>query len=361
MPHYNAYDSFKTKKSIEKKQRAKEKTLGNNNYNLNDFIISNSSPNGVIVEVRYNDAYVLLDNKLILAKLRKDINLSCNKVIFPGDKVIVLKENSQYTITNLIERTSLLSRTKKDSTKNNDKGLTKNIAANIDLAVIVVAAKEPPLHPKFIDRYLMILQNSNIPAIICLNKCDLKTEKEDNILKIYRKIGILIIETSTYKKIGIKELKTYLLNKQAIFVGNSGVGKSSLTNEIILDDDIKIGNVSIKSKRGKHTTTTSKYYIWNENSSIIDTPGIRSLDVSSFNPTEIQDYFKELDNCKNKCKFNDCLHYHEPFDSCFVKQQVASGLINLNRFESYLRIMNDILNENDYEIIINEIISKMNK
>jgi len=355
MPHYNAYDSFKTKKSIEKKQRAKEKALGKKNDDVDDFITNNCDNYGIVIEVRYDDAYILLDDEVILAKLRKDINLVCNQVIFPGDKVVVSKDGSNYTITNLIKRTSLLSRTKKDSTRKDDIGQTKNIAANVDLAVIVVAAKEPPLHPKFIDRYLMILQNSDIPAIICLNKCDLKTEEEANILSVYRELGIPVIETSTYKKQGIDELKSYLLNKQAIFVGNSGVGKSSLTNAIMDDDEIKTSHVSDKSKRGRHTTTASKYYIWNENWSIIDTPGIRSLDVSSFSPIEIQDYFPELDNWKDKCKYSDCLHYHEPYDSCIVKQGVASGLINCDRFESYLRIMSDVLGEKNHDEIMSEI------
>ena len=360
MPHYNAYDSFKTKKSIEKKQRAKEKAFGKKNDEVDDFITNKCDNYGIIIEVRYDDAYVLLDDEVILAKLRKDINLVCNQVIFPGDKVVVSKDGSNYTITNLIKRTSLLSRTKKDSTRKDDIGLTKNIAANVDLAVIVVAAKEPPLHPKFIDRYLMILQNSDIPAIICLNKCDLKTEEEDNILSVYRKLGTPVIETSTYKKLGIDELKLYLLNKQAIFVGNSGVGKSSLANAIMGDDEIKTSHVGEKSKRGRHTTTTSKYYVWNDNSSIIDTPGIRSLDVSSFSPIEIQDYFPELDNWKDKCKYNDCLHYHEPYDSCVVKQGVASGLINRDRFESYLRIMSDVLDEKNYDEVLDEIFPEKN-
>ena len=355
MPHYNAYDSFKTKKSIEKKQRAKEKAFGKKNDEVDDFITNKCDNYGIIIEVRYDDAYVLLDDEVILAKLRKDINLVCNQVIFPGDKVVVLGENGNYTITNLIKRTSLLSRIKKDRTRKDDLGLTKSFAANVDLAVIVVAAKEPPLHPKFIDRYLMILQNSNIPAIICLNKCDLKTLEEDEILSIYRDLNIPVVETSTYNNIGIDELKTYLLNKQAIFVGNSGVGKSSLTNAIMGDDEIKTSHVGEKSKRGRHTTTTSKYYVWNDNSSIIDTPDIRSLDISSFSPIEIQDYFPELDNWREKCKYNDCLHFHEPYDSCIVKQGVASGLINRDRFESYLRIMSNVLDEKNYDDVLDEI------
>ena len=355
MPHYSSYDSFKTKKSIEKKQKAKEKSLIKKIDDIDSFIIDECNDYGIVIEVRYDDAFVFVTNKIVLAKLRRDINLVCNQVIFPGDKVVILKESSNYIISNLIKRTSLLSRIKKDSTRRDDIGLTKNIAANVDLAVIVVAAKEPPLHPKFIDRYLMILQNSNIPASICLNKCDLKTEEEENILAVYKSLGVPVIETSTYKKIGIDSLKKHLLNKQAIFIGNSGVGKSSLTNEIMDDDEIKTGNVNGKSKRGRHTTTTSKYYIWNDNSSIIDTPGIRSLDVSSFSPSEIQAYFPEFDNWKNNCKYNNCLHYHEPFDSCVVKQGVVSGLINRDRFESYLRIMDDVLCEKSCEKIIGDI------
>ena len=255
----------------------------------------------------------------------------------------------------------MLSRIKKDSTRLNDVGSTKNIASNVDLAVIVVAAKEPPLHPKFIDRYLMILQNSNIPAIICLNKCDLKTEEDEEILSTYRDLGIDVIETSTYSNIVIDELKTQLINKQAIFVGNSGVGKSSLTNAIMGDDEIKTSHVSNKSKRGRHTTTTSKYYVWEDNSSIIDTPGIRSLDVSTFNPTEIQDYFPEFENWKDKCKYNDCLHFNEPYDSCIVKQGVASGLISPERYESYLRIMSDVLGKKHYESILSEVAQDFKK
>lgn len=355
MAHYNSYESFKTKKSIDKKKRAKEKTLGKKNNKLDDFVIKSSDKYGIVIEVRYNDVYVLYDEEVVLAKLRNDINMVCNQVLFPGDKVVLNKSNNNYFITNMLERTSVLSRVKKDSTRLDDVGLIKNIAANVDIAVIVVAAKEPPLHPKFIDRYLMILQNSNIKALICLNKCDLKTNKEEEILNTYRELNIPVLCTSTYQNIGIDDLKKYLFGKQAILVGNSGVGKSSLTNAIMNDDEIKTGHISDKSKRGRHTTTSSKYYIWEANSSIIDTPGIRSLDVSTFSPMEIQDYFPEFNNFKEKCKYHDCLHYNEPYDSCIIKQAVASGLININRYESYLRIMNDVLNCNNYEDILDEV------
>lgn len=356
MPHYNAYDSFQTKRSKAKKNRAKEKSLGKSNHLEESFVINKYDNYGIVIETKFNDAYILFENEIVQATLRKDLNSICNQILFPGDKVILENFDGSYIVQNLISRTSLLSRVKKDSTRLDESiGVNKNVAANINLAVIVVSAKEPPLHPKFIDRYLMILQNSNITPIICLNKCDLKTDEEEKILDIYRKINIPIIETSTYDNKGIDELKNYLRGKQAIFVGNSGVGKSSLTNSIMGEEDIKTGNISEKSKRGRHTTTTSKYYIWDENSSIIDTPGIRSLDVSSFKPNEIQDYFPEFNIWKEQCKYNDCLHFNEPYDSCLVKQGVTSGLIDKNRYESYLRIVKSLVGEKNNIEITNDL------
>lgn len=344
MSHYNAYASFKTKKSIEKKELIKEKQ--NKQIILpTDFIIEKSSNYGIVLEVKYKTAYVLYNNEIISATLKKGINTICNKIIFPGDKVIIEKAKTSYTITNLLKRTSILSRVKKDSTRLNNLGTTKNIASNIDLAVIVASAKDPALHPKFIDRYLLLLENSNIPTIICLNKSDLKTEETEKILGVYRNLGLKVIETSTYTNQGITNLKEELRGKQAIFIGNSGVGKSSLTNALMDTETIKTSTISSKSKRGRHTTTSSKYYIWDEDSSIIDTPGIRSLDVSNLNPIEIQNYFKEFSNIKEKCKYKNCLHYQEPTSACTIKQAVENNTINKNRYQSYLRILKDTLND----------------
>lgn len=340
MPHYNSFDSFQTKKSKEKKNKAKNKSLEKINIDEN-FIIDSKQDYAIVMEVKYNNAYVLYNGEVIVAKLRKDLNAICNKILFPGDKVILENKNNNYIIKNLIKRKSLLSRIKVDSTRQGSASV-KNIAANVDLAVIVVSAKEPPLHAKFIDRYLLILQSSNIDSVICLNKCEQKSKEEEEILEIYRKIGIKIIETSTYNNVGIEELQKILKGKQAIFVGNSGVGKSSLTNALMNLDSIKTGEISQKSKRGCHTTTSSKYYVWDEKSSIIDTPGIRSLDVSSFDIDEIKEYFYEFREYNGKCKYKDCLHFMEPLDTCAIKQAVEAGRINKNRYESYIRIVNEL-------------------
>lgn len=348
MGHLESYDSFQTKKAKEQKKRAKEKSNSKEkNFNKDGrFVIKNGENNGIVIEVRYNDAYVFYQDKIVKAHLTHNVNYPCNQVLFPGDKVIIVNDGEDFIIENMIARTSLLSRVKKDSTRlDSSVGSTKNIAANINLAVIVVAAKNPPLHPKFIDRYLMILQNSGIEAIICLNKADLKGIKEEEILDIYRNIGISVIETSAINNEGIEQLKEKLRGKQTIFVGNSGVGKSSLTNALMDSNEIKTSHVSDKSGKGRHTTTTSKYYVWDENSSIIDTPGIRSLDVSTFQPQEIQNYFQEFEDWACKCKFSNCLHYKEPENLCMVKQGVKAGILNQDRYRSYIRILENVLNE----------------
>lgn len=208
MAHYNSYDSFKLKKSINKKNKIKENLLSKTKNIPKDFIVEDNNDTAIIIEVSYNSAWILYNNEVIEAKLRKGINVPCNKIFLPGDKIKLLKEKNNYIIENLIKRKTILTRIKKDSTRVSDNVMAiQSIAANITLAVITVAAKEPPLHPKFIDRYLIILENSNIKPIICLNKCDLKTEKEDKILDVYRNLNIPIIETSTYTHIGIENLK----------------------------------------------------------------------------------------------------------------------------------------------------------
>lgn len=341
MPHYDSYHSFQTKRSMEQKKRAKEKSFRSKKHLPRDFIILQAKEYGIVIEVRYHDASILYGGQVVLAKLRFDMNFACNQILLPGDKVVLNEVHNKYYVQNLIKRSTILSRLKKDRTKLEDVGMVKNIAANIDVALLVVSAKEPPLHAKFIDRYLLVLQNSKIPTILCLNKCEQKTSYEDTVLDVYRNLGIPVVETSTYERTGIDTLKQYLLGKQAIFVGNSGVGKSSLINVLMDEEEAKTSHVGEKSKRGRHTTTTSKYYVWDTNSSVIDTPGIRSLDVSSFSANEIQDYFPEFHEWKKSCKYRDCLHYNEPYSDCMVKQQVVNGNINQDRYESYVKMIRD--------------------
>ncbi len=320
--HHKRYENIK-------KERKEKKREIEFDYTSNDY--------GIVIETNYQKAYVLKDNKINEVTLAKKFNYVINKIVFPGDKVII--DNNE--IIGIIERTNILSRDKVDGTKLKAIGTNKIVATNIDLAVIVVAVNDPPVHPKFIDRYIILLENSNIPFIICFNKYDLVTEKEQKIIDFYGELGYEVVKTSTKTKEGLNDLKERLLNKTCILVGNSGVGKSSLTNYLLDDDVIRTNSVSDKSKRGCHTTTTSKYYLWQDNSGIIDTPGIRSLDLKKFKIEDIQDYFKEFRPYNNLCKYHNCLHYDEPENTCAIKQEVKKN-ISQERYESYCKIISEI-------------------
>lgn len=300
--------------------------------------ISYQEDHAIIIETKYNSALALYNNTIIELTFSNQIKGICSKLLYPGDKVTIFNN----TITGIIKRNNILSRDKYDSTKLNGNSTSKIVATNIDIAVIVVSANNPPLHPKFIDRYMILLNNSQIPFIICVNKSDLITKKEKKILETYKKLNIPVIKTSTYSKEGIPKLKEMLQDKQAILVGHSGVGKSSITKELMNSEEIKIGSLREKNKRGCHTTTTSTYYNWNNTSSIIDTPGIRSLDISNLNIEDIKSYFDEFVPYNNTCKYKNCLHYDEPTEYCSIKTNVEKGLINKERYESYYKIISEI-------------------
>lgn len=187
---------------------------------------------------------------------------------------------------------------------------------------------------------MIILKNQNIPFIICINKIDLLTSKEKSIIEIYNKLNIPLIKTSTYTKEGIQDLLNIIKNKQTILVGHSGVGKSSLINTILNEHLTKIGNIN--HHKGRHTTTKSKYYKIDNYTGIIDTPGIRSLDLSTYNKADIKNYFLEFIPYNSLCKYPNCLHQNEPISSCKIKQLVTKGLISKERYESYLKIIDEL-------------------
>lgn len=292
------------------------------------------------MEVTYHTAFVLYQNEIIETKLTKSFSETCNQNVFPGDQVFF---NSNYEIVQIKERKNILKREKQDNTRKEQMKHQQIVAVNIDFAIIVVSFQQPPLHSKLIDRYLILLQNSNIPFLVCFNKCELKTKKEEAIVEIYRELNIPILETSTIYDLGIETLKEKINQKQVVFVGHSGVGKSSLIQKIMGDAEIKVGNLGTKSKRGCHTTTTSKIYQWNENSFVIDTSGIRSLGLGNFDPYHIQDFFPEIYQKKSKCKYHNCLHYQESDLECYIKKCALNGNIFKERYDSYRKIVEDIL------------------
>jgi ribosome biogenesis GTPase / thiamine phosphate phosphatase len=216
------------------------------------------------------------------------------------------------------------------------------VAANIDIGVIVASVKDPRFYAPLIEKYLIIMQNGNVKPIICLSKSDL-TEKRDPIIEYYKNdLGIDVIEISTITKKGFNDLQDILKKKIAVFVGNSGVGKTSIINMLNKNLSLKTEVINSKYKEGRHTTTKTCLYEWEKESYIIDTPGIRSLEVVQIEKENLKYFFPEFEQYKNACKYTDCSHNHESENDCAIKKAITNNTINIIRYKSYLRILKSI-------------------
>lgn len=214
------------------------------------------------------------------------------------------------------------------------------VVANVDLAIIVTAAKEPEPKPGLVDRYIVSALYGDIEPVICLNKTDtVTTDDIDEFLNIYTPLGYKTIATSAVTGQGIDELRNHIKDKQSVFAGQSGVGKSSLLNAVQPDLALDTGRLAAESGKGTHTTTRGSLIKLNIGGYVVDTPGVRSFDLSNVPFQEIEQYFVEfLDHIPN-CKFPDCTHRHEI--KCAVKSAVENGHIHPRRYESYIRLFTD--------------------
>ena len=349
--HLKGYQWRESKRALEKKERAKAKHSKGKAEDKRfedakaSFIISiekmEKAEYGIVTGLAMGRIKVLFEDKYYDCAIDQGLPFEMGQILAVGDHVTFNVRNDKHFIDHLIERKTSLSRLRRDSTRwGGDSAKSEQvIAANVDSAVIVVAAKNPPLHPKFIDRYLVLIQHSNIKPIICVNKADLGIEDE-NVLAAYKKAGIQVIETSTETGQGVEDLKKAIDKKTVVLVGNSGVGKSSLINSISPEISLKVGEVGEKTGKGRHTTTSSDLISWDENSYIIDTPGIRSLEMANVTRQELELYFDEIVKYSEDCKYSDCTHDVE--DECGVKDAVKKGLIDKQRYESYIKILHEI-------------------
>jgi ribosome biogenesis GTPase len=219
--------------------------------------------------------------------------------------------------------------------------LEQVIAANIDNMVIVTSIHFPDFNNRVLDRFLITAESSQINSIIVINKIDL--DENSIALKwknLYEKIGYNVFLTSVESNSGINDLEYSILNKKNLFGGHSGVGKSSILNKMFPNLDLKIGRVSNYSLKGKHTTVTAKMIKVKENTFVIDTPGLREVDPYGIQKQDLGHYFIEFKNFISECKFNTCTHHHEP--GCGVIDAVEKQLISIERYDSYLRILETI-------------------
>ncbi len=291
---------------------------------------------GTVIETNYTNAYVYLNEEIIEVTLAKNIKGIINKIIFPGDHVRIIN----HEITEIMPRKNILSRNKMDNTRNNFNANASIIATNIDLALIIASPNMPKLHPRFIDRYIIILNKCAIKYKIVINKADLLDTESQEIIHDFQKQGEEVILTSATNSQGIDQLKEIIKGKQVIFVGQSGVGKSSLAKALTNEDNIISSNVGTKTQRGHHTTTKSALYKIDRQSAIIDSPGIRAISIKHLELKDIQDYFQEFNNFS--CKYKDCQHLKESESDCGIKKALKEGQISAYRYESYVKLINEL-------------------
>lgn len=275
----------------------------------------------------------------IAGKMKLDEEITSTNPVAVGDVVEIDIENEeQHTaiITEITSRNNYIIRSSPHT-----KYQKQIVAANIDQAVLIATLKDPKTSQGFIDRYLVSAAAYHVPAVIIFNKQDLYHPREMQRFHewemMYKKIDYPVLLASALREEGLEEVKNILKNKTTLFAGHSGVGKSTLINDLIPGINLKIQTVSDWSGKGIHTTTFSEMFELPFGGKIIDTPGIRELGIVDMDRTELSQYFLDMLPYLSDCRFNNCLHINEP--GCAVKLAIEKGDINVARYESYLAML----------------------
>ena len=218
------------------------------------------------------------------------------------------------------------------------------IAANLDQAILIITIKNPVTSTTFIDRFLATAEAYHIPTILVFNKIDLLNAEDETYLNafihLYESIGYQCLKITAIQGNGITELQNTLAGKISLLSGNSGVGKSTIINQIVPNSSAKTGEISNSHHKGMHTTTFSEMYEISADTFLIDTPGIKGFGMVDMNEEEIGHFFRDIFEASKNCRFNNCSHRHEP--GCAVLQAVNEHRIATSRYESYLSILEDI-------------------
>lgn len=219
--------------------------------------------------------------------------------------------------------------------------LIRPAAANVDQALVIFAVRQPDPNYVLLDRFLIAMEQQEIPVIICFNKSDLAKEQElEEMCRIYEGCGYRILTTSASCEEGIETIRELLEGKTTVVAGPSGVGKSSLTNLLQEEISMETGEISKKLKRGKHTTRHSQLLTVGEHTYLMDTPGFSSLFVEGMEKEELRQFFPEFREYEGECRFQGCIHVHEP--GCLVKEAVEEGKISQQRYDNYVSFYEEL-------------------
>lgn len=225
--------------------------------------------------------------------------------------------------------------------------LIRPAVANVDQAFVIFALDDPKPNLLLLDRFLIMMEQADIPAVICFNKKDLAEEQEiRELYETYRGCGYQVILSSALQEEGIEEIRSILKGKTTVVAGPSGVGKSSLTNLLQKEIQMETGEISRKLKRGKHTTRHSQVIPVGDHTYLMDTPGFSSLYLTDMEEQELKDYFPEFRKYEEQCRFQGCRHIHEP--GCAVKEALGSGEISSLRYEDYLNLYEELKEKRRY-------------
>ena len=268
-------------------------------------------------------------------------DLDTTNPIAVGDNVIFEKdpkEKGQGVISEILPRKNYIIRKSVKLSKH-----SHILASNIDLALLLITKDNPPTSFNFIDRFLVTCEAYHIPVILVFNKID--TYNEDNLSKIskiesiYKSTDYQCIRISAKYGQGVDEISNYMEDKVCLLSGHSGVGKSTLINQINPELELKTKEISISHSQGKHTTTYAEMYDLKENIRIIDSPGIKGFGLVDISKYELGDYFPEFFKRKGKCKFHNCMHIEEP--GCEIKKALENQVISESRYSSYVDLLSD--------------------
>jgi ribosome biogenesis GTPase len=284
---------------------------------------------------------VLIDGQEVDARLRGKLrtkDLKSTNPIVVGDEVLLEKENNEYVIADYTERTNCIVRRSNKLSKQ-----YQLIAANIDLALLVVSPSNPFTPQGFIDRFLVSAESYHIPVYLVVNKKDVSTKKADKyreyLLNLYADIGYKTLNVSFLDDHDIACIHQLIAGKTILISGNSGVGKSTLINALDPNIQQKTGDISSSYFKGKHTTTFAQMFVIDD-FRIIDTPGIKDFGITGLDPQHVSHYFPEMRSALHSCKFNNCIHVNEP--KCEVLRLLSEGKINENRYFNYISILEEL-------------------
>ena len=286
--------------------------------------------------------------KVVECKIKGNFRLkgirSTNPVAVGDNVEIALNSEGTAFITHIEERRNYIIRKSQNLSKQ-----SHILAANVDQAFLIVTVNYPQTSTTFIDRFLASAEAYSVPVVLVFNKCDILSDDErhyqQSVIHLYETIGYKCREVSATTGEGVDRLHALLKGKITLLSGNSGVGKSTLINQILPEANLRTAEISDAHNTGMHTTTFSEMLELSEGGYIIDTPGIKGFGTFNMEPEELTSYFPEIFHFSKGCKFSNCTHTHEP--GCAVLKAIDDHYIAQSRYQSYLNMLED-KDENKY-------------